>query len=593
MKLLNTSCYSRLALLVTLLVLGSSTTQAYRTWTPEDYYGIPGRDKQTVFFDEFDDNRNNWDLGSLYLQEKIQDGEFHCETLTTHPYTKRRPVSINNSENYEIEVRMRFVSVKGSKMSMTGLTFGRDLRGNEYNFFFSSEKSIKVSKYDRGRTQELIPMKYVKNLSRYSFNTLMIRKISDRWYFFVNEEMVAEMNSKPLFGNEFGFTVGGNMRVEVDYIRVAEIKTQDSNGPMITLIEPQLRNGETGNFKDSRQIIRGRIHDASGVSGILINNQSFTVNDDGVFAVSLTLKDPMTAIEIEAVDRYDNSTFHKFFMEYNPEPRPSFNPPIVSTPAPKPQVSKPTKTAAPIYMSSGDKAGEPSTGNGKNYLLVIGVNEYSTWNRLHNAVKDCQDMSYILTNYYQFEKENVITLFDAEATRENILETFERLQETLTDEDNLLIYYAGHGFYDDRASLGYWVPVNARLNKIPDFIRNSTIHDYLRTIDTKHTLLIADACYAGSLFSNTRGVLNENNRSRWAFTSGDIEKVWDGQPGQNSPFARYLIRILKSNTNPSLRANELVNDVRELVQRNTAQTPQGSALKNVGDLGGIFTFKRR
>ena len=87
--------------------------------------------------------------------------------------------------------------------------------------------------------------------------------------------------------------------------------------------------------------------------------------------------------------------------------------------------------------------------------------------------------------------------------------------------------------------------------------------------------------------------LNANNRSRWAFTSGDIEKVWDGQPGQNSPFARYLIRILRNNTKPSLQANELVNTVRELVQRNTAQTPQGSALKNVGDLGGIFTFERR
>ena len=296
------------------------------------------------------------------------------------------------------------------------------------------------------------------------------------------------------------FTVGGNMRVEVDYMKVTEIKTQDHAGPTITLIEPQLRDGETGKFKEARQIIRGRIHDASGVSGILINNQSFTVNEDGVFAVSLTLKDPMTAIQIEAVDRYDNSTFHKFFMEYTPnqEPRPTFALPTPSKTVPQNQTQQ-----SPVYISGNNK---PSTGKGKNYLLLIGVNDYSKWNRLHNAVKDCQDIAYILTNYYQFDKENVITLYDNEATRENILETFESLQETLNENDNLLIYYAGHGFYDDRASLGYWVPVNARLNKIPDFIRNSTIHDYLRTINTKHTLLIADACYAGSLFSNTRSV---------------------------------------------------------------------------------------
>ena len=123
MKLLNTSCFSRLASLVILLVLGSYTTQAYRTWNPEDYYGIPARDKQVIFFDEFDDNRYNWDMGALYLREKIQDGEFHCETLTTHPYTKRRNINLKGADNYEIEVRIRFVSIKGSKMSMTGLTF--------------------------------------------------------------------------------------------------------------------------------------------------------------------------------------------------------------------------------------------------------------------------------------------------------------------------------------------------------------------------------------------------------------------------------------------------------------------------------------
>ena len=589
MKLLNTSCFSRLASLVILLVLGSYTTQAYRTWNPEDYYGIPARDKQVIFFDEFDDNRYNWDMGALYLREKIQDGEFHCETLTTHPYTKRRNINLKGADNYEIEVRIRFVSIKGSKMSMTGLTFGRDLRGNEYNFFFSSEKSVRISKFDKGRTQELLPIKYVKNLSRYSFNTLMVRKVGDKWFFFVNEELIAEMDAKPLFGNDFGFTIGGNMEVEVDYLRVSEIETQDHNGPPITLVEPQLRDGETGQFAQARQIIRGRIHDVSGVSGILINNQSFTVNEDGVFAVSLTLRDQITPITIEAIDRYDNSTFHKFFMEYepNPQPRPSF-PPVASN-------EKETYQNQSSYYGGTENnvVQKPSTTKGKNYLLLIGVNDYSNWNRLHNAVKDCKDISYILTHYYQFEEENVITLFDQEATRENILETFESLQETLTDNDNLLIYYAGHGYYDDRASLGYWVPVNARLNKIPDFIRNSTIHDYLRTIETKHTLLIADACYAGSLFSNTRSVLNEDNRSRWAFTSGDIEKVWDGQPGQNSPFARYLIRILRNNTQSTLRADQLIHVVGELVQRNTAQTPKGSALKNVGDLGGVFTFERR
>ncbi|MEM7660396.1 MAG: caspase family protein [Bacteroidota bacterium] len=235
-----------------------------------------------------------------------------------------------------------------------------------------------------------------------------------------------------------------------------------------------------------------------------------------------------------------------------------------------------------------------ATRTGKNYILLIGVNQYENWTPLHNAVKDCEDIAETLTTYYNFEAQNVIRLFNEEATRENILETFESLQESLKAEDNLLIYYAGHGYYDQPSALGYWVPVNARLNKIPDFIRNSTIHDYLRTINTKHTLLIADACYAGSLFATYRGEsFSENAKSRWAFTSGNIEKVWDGQPGQNSPFARYLIRYLRNNTREVLPANEIIESVGAVVERNTAQSPKGSSLSGVGDEGGVMVLRRR
>lgn len=567
---------------MSLLVLGSHVVEAHFSWAPGDYYGIPERDKQNAFYDEFENNDNNWDFGSLYLKERIEDSDFYCETLTSHPYTKRRPVAMNHSGNYEIEIRMRFVNVKGSGLSMTGLTFGRDVRGNEYSFMFSPSRSYRVAKFDRGRSQDLIPLSYGKNINRYSYNTLLVRKVSDKWYFFINEELVSEMAANPLFGNEYGFTIGGNMAVEVDYLKISEIRTVDNMGPQISLIEPNLKNGETGKFTDHQQIIRGRVYDVSGVDGVVINGYNVTINEEGIFAASLSLRSGLTEIQIEAKDKFENSSKEKFFMELVEEPRPAFQPPVATS------FSNPG-----AGQNAGQNPNMPPAGNGKNFLLLIGVNEYSYWNRLHNAVKDCSDLSKVLTSYYQFDPANVITLFNEEATRENILETLESLQDVLSKEDNLVIYYAGHGFYDEQASLGYWVPVNARLNKVPDFIGNSTIHDYLRTINSKHTLLIADACYAGSLFANSRGVIDENNRSRWAFTSGDIEKVWDGQPGQNSPFARCLIRILQSNTKSKLRADELIQVVSDLVSRNTAQTPKGDALRNVGDDGGVFTFERR
>ena len=231
--------------------------------------------------------------------------------------------------------------------------------------------------------------------------------------------------------------------------------------------------------------------------------------------------------------------------------------------------------------------------NGDDYILLIGINQYDNWPNLNNSVKDCQDLAGVLTTYYQFKPENVIRIFNRQATRENIIETFESLQDILTPNDNLLIYFSGHGYYDEGSHLGYWVPFEARQEKIVDYIVNSTIHDYLKTIKALHILLIVDAPYGGSIFATRSEITDENKKSRWAFTSGNIENVWDGEPGQNSPFAAFLINTLQQNIKPEFRTNDLIRQVSLKVSRNTRQTPIGSPLALDGDDGGIFIFRRK
>ena len=48
--------------------------------------------------------------------------------------------------------------------------------------------------------------------------------------------------------------------------------------------------------------------------------------------------------------------------------------------------------------------------------------------------------------------------------------------------DNVLIYYAGHGFMDEETQKGFWVPVDASGVDKTTFLRNSTIRDELTTI---------------------------------------------------------------------------------------------------------------
>lgn len=558
-----------------LLLLLPPTLWAQRSWEPQAYNGISETDKRVRFIDEFVDNHHQWDLGSLYLDEEILNGEFRCVSHSSHNYTKHLPVELDGARNFEIELNIRFV--KGVNVqSQIGLTFGRDEQGNEFNFVYTPNLEYRLYRFENGQAYDLVGWSDHPALRlRHGYNRLLLRQVGERWYLFLNRRLVQELPAQPLFGNRMGFTLGGNMEVEVDFIRVSEIMPPDTEGPVITMLQPTLDNpGEELLLSEARQIIRGQVEDLSGVQEVTINGRRITVSPEGIFTASILLPEGRTNIEIEARDPYDHLSRVRLVMNYVDT--------YYQTP---PQSSTEALTA--------NQAPTDPSRRGNNYILLIGVNQYVSWNPLHNAVKDCRDIAETLTRYYQFEADKVISLFNENATRENILETLEGLQDMITPEDNLLIYYAGHGYYDEFSELGYWVPVDARLNKIPDFIRNSTIHDYLRTIDSKHTLLIADACYAGSLFATYRGQLDFNAKSRWAFTSGDIEKVWDGQPGQNSPFARYLISYLKSNTRAKLPANELIESVGALVQRNTAQTPQGSPLRRAGDNGGVFVFYRK
>ena len=380
-------------------------------WVPDSYYGIPERDKQSAFWDEFENNAYQWDLGSLYLNERIEDGDFYCASLTPHTYTKRRRVPMNQSGNYEIEIRMRFV--KGSERNLTGLTFGRDVRGNEYNFFFNSRGNFQINKFDRGRSTDLMGWTKSEHLSKYSYNSLMVRKVANEWFFFINHELVAQMNAQQLFGNEFGFTIGGHMAVEVDNLRISEIRTVDTEGPKITLIQPQLDENNEAHFKDRKQIIRGKIFDVSGGVSLEINHQPITVASDGTFTASVSLLDNgPTYLQLEARDAYENISNQDMTMYYQ-ESRPmaySYSTPV-------------SQQEMPGFQRPAPGSGF-STNKGKNYVLLIGVNQYNNWTPLHNAVKDCEDITETLTTYYDFDPQNVIRLFNEEATRENILETF-------------------------------------------------------------------------------------------------------------------------------------------------------------------------
>lgn len=228
----------------------------------------------------------------------------------------------------------------------------------------------------------------------------------------------------------------------------------------------------------------------------------------------------------------------------------------------------------------------------KNYILQIAINDYEYWPTLKKPISDSDSLTKILVEKYNYKAENVYKLMNDKATEEAIYKQFKEIISELTEHDNLLIIFAGHGHYDKQIKEGYWIPSKAKLNNPADYFSNSDLLSLLKPLKTKHTLVISDACFSGSLFAvNYRGNENvnyanfEKRKSRWAFTSGSIERVSD-----ESIFMSSIIAYLKNNNEPKVLLSELSNYVIKRVGTNSEQMPKIAPLKYVNHEGGQFVF---
>jgi hypothetical protein len=230
---------------------------------------------------------------------------------------------------------------------------------------------------------------------------------------------------------------------------------------------------------------------------------------------------------------------------------------------------------------------------GKYYALLIGINNYAdpAIIGLDNPIADAEAFYNAITTRYTFEKENVTFLRNA--TMSEIIATLDYYAETIQPADNFLIFYAGHGVWDSKSEIGFWLPSDAQKDSKLAWFRNSTLRDYLREIRSRHTLLISDACFGGSIFKSRSVFIDASTAikrlyelpSRKAMTSGTLTEVPD-----QSAFLKYLIDRLENNKERYLSSEQLFSSFRMAVINNSNAVPQFGEIKDVGDEGGDFIF---
>ncbi len=249
-----------------------------------------------------------------------------------------------------------------------------------------------------------------------------------------------------------------------------------------------------------------------------------------------------------------------------------------------------------------DKAGDAGAGFsgvefGRYHALVIGIDNYKHLPKLKTAVNDARAIGELLEKEYGF----VVTLL-LEPTRNDIVDALDVYREKLGRTDNLLIYYAGHGWLDKEVDRGYWLPIDAEPKRRRDWVSNATITDTLKALSAKHVMVVADSCYSGTLVRSADMGARTRTGDYWkqmatkgarvAITSGGLEPVADTGGGGHSPFAKAFIDALSTNASV-MDGTTLFSQMRRPVMVSAKQTPQYADVREAGHDGGDFLFVRK
>jgi len=85
-----------------------------------------------------------------------------------------------------------------------------------------------------------------------------------------------------------------------------------------------------------------------------------------------------------------------------------------------------------------------------------------------------------------------------DASRAQMVRALDDVRRQLGENDNLLIYYAGHGWLDREADRGYWLGVDAEPDTRANWLSNADVTDTLRALKATHVFIVAAATRAAS-----------------------------------------------------------------------------------------------
>jgi hypothetical protein len=263
-----------------------------------------------------------------------------------------------------------------------------------------------------------------------------------------------------------------------------------------------------------------------------------------------------------------------------------------------------------VIPSATVDAGDSDTGMPNFYAVMFASDNYDAkdWPHLNNPVDDAKSIAQELHTFYGFHAE----------VYEN--QTYSAIKHILVDDyqkrnfkpnDELLIFFAGHGDFDPDDNRGYVItkdssPPGSDRDREIDFPKLIT---WMDKINVGHILLVLDICQGGTIFEQERGnvpapAIRETSaalqrlrgvKTRKCMTSGGKGAVKDGHAGQGSPFATTFIEVLGEagpNTDDMvLNVDEVAGKIKKTMGRlSDATTPEFGSCATDKPTSDFFFF---
>ncbi len=381
-------------------------------------------------------------------------------------------------------------------------------------------------------------------------------------------------------------TTSEQLRMQLAQANQSEVEVA---GPDIEIIQPPVvvtrgvKIIPTGTPAKAQEIV-GKVTAPAGLFSFTVNGTPQKVEKGGLFRARLPLmRGGQTPVEIVAVDTQGKRAAVEIVLARSSIKKADIVVPEAATKA---------------------QSTPPAIDFGSYYALIIGNDHYRHFPNLTTAGNDAKAIDQVLRTQYGFKTRLLI-----DATRYQILSALNHYREQLTEKDNLLIYYAGHGDLDKVNLRGYWLPVDAEPDNTANWISNVAITDILNAMSAKQILVIADSCYSGALTRSAiarlqAGQSNEarfnwlrlmaKKRSRTVLTSGELKPVLDAGGGDHSVFAKALLEVLQANKD-ILEGQKLYREVSARVSYaaerfGIEQVPQYAPIRHAGHEAGDFFF---